>query len=312
MQLFVATASGNQALAFAVSAGPQAFSLRGAVELFPLRRFGGRALLEIRGTAYYDSGVAKLRWVPIVQQPRARYRESAELITRVLDGRELQCVWDRVMLDACIPADSRIEVWCRASDERVGDYEVIGGWMAQPQAYLRGDGAELPWLRAEAVRGTQRESGTGTWELLLQNARGRYLQLKLRLSGNGTVTPWVRALSAWYPRFSYPQRFLPAVYREDPFAGSFIDRFLANMEGINTVLEGRIVQAQALLDARTAPAESFDDDCLLLARLEVPIVWVGGSPIGAWQVDGIAGDIVIDESRRPVLAHMRLLQEWML
>ena len=153
-------------------------------------------------------------------------------------------MWDRVMLDACIPADSRIEVWCRAADERVpmassstgdanGD-EVLGGWTAQPRPYLRADGAELPWLRAEAVRVTRREAGTGTWELLLQNARGRYLQLRLRLSGNGTVTPWVRALRAWYPRFSYPQRFLPAVYREDPFAGSFIDRFLANMEGINT------------------------------------------------------------------------------
>ena len=57
---------------------------------------------------------------------------------------------------------------------------------------------------------------------------------------------------------------------------------------------------------------SADDDCILLARLEVPIVFVGGSPTGAWQVDGIAVDIVVDESRRPVLVHMRLLQEWML
>lgn len=59
-------------------------------------------------------------------------------------------------------------------------------------------------------------------------------------------------------------------------------------------------------------ASSVDDDCILLARLEVPIVWVGESPTGTWQVDGIAVDIVVDESRRPVLAHMRLLQEWML
>ena len=54
------------------------------------------------------------------------------------------------------------------------------------------------------------------------------------------------------------------------------------------------------------------DDCVLLARLEVPIVWVGGSPTGAWQVDGSAAQIVVDQSRRPYLAHMRLLQEWLL
>jgi len=267
VQLFVATASGNQALAFVISAGTQAFALRGAVELFPLRRFGGRALLDVRGGAWYDSGVASLRWVPIVQQPRARYGESAELITPVFDGLELQCVWDRVMLDACITADARVEVWCRASDERVrvdgappdaaDAWEVVGAWHAQPLPYLRADGAELPWLRAEAARRTRRETGTGTWELLLQNVRGRYLQLRLRLSGNGTATPWLRALRVWYPRFSYAQRFLPAVFREDAVAGDFLERFLANPEGINTGLEGRIAQIQALFDPRCAPAESL-------------------------------------------------------
>ena len=95
-------------------------------------------------------------------------------------------------------------------------------------------------------------------ELLLQNMRGRYLQVKLRFSGNGMVTPRLRALRAWYPRFSYPQRFLPAVYREDPAAGDFLERFLANMEGINTQIEDRIVQIQALFDPRSAPAETLE------------------------------------------------------
>ncbi|MGC2775398.1 MAG: hypothetical protein WA418_07125 [Bradyrhizobium sp.] len=59
-------------------------------------------------------------------------------------------------------------------------------------------------------------------------------------------------------------------------------------------------------------ARAAEDDCVLLARLEVPIVWVGGSPTGAWQVDGSAAAVVVDESRRPYLAHMRLLEEWLL
>jgi hypothetical protein len=41
-------------------------------------------------------------------------------------------------------------------------------------------------------------------------------------------------------------------------------------------------------------------------------VWIGGSPTGAWQVDGKARDVVVDESRRPFLAHLQLLQEWLL
>jgi hypothetical protein len=55
-----------------------------------------------------------------------------------------------------------------------------------------------------------------------------------------------------------------------------------------------------------------DADCVLLTRLDVPVVWVGGSPTGAWQVDGHAASIIVDESRRPYLVHMRLLQEWLL
>ncbi len=53
------------------------------------------------------------------------------------------------------------------------------------------------------------------------------------------------------------------------------------------------------------------DDCVLLARLEVPIIWVG-SPKGVWQVDGDATAVVIDESRRPIVVHARLEQEWLL
>jgi hypothetical protein len=57
-------------------------------------------------------------------------------------------------------------------------------------------------------------------------------------------------------------------------------------------------------------ASKPDDDCVLLAGLQVPIVWVGGSPSGVWQVAGNAASIAIDERRRPYLAHQRLLQEW--
>src|SRR5262249_50383286 len=135
--------------------------------------------------------------------------------------------------------------------------EVVGAWIAQPLFYLRRDGNELPWLSTRAARRTKRKNGTGTWELLLQGVRGRYLQLRLRLGGNGTATPRLRALRAWYPRFSYAQRFLPAVYREEPVAADFVDRFLANFEGINTTIEERIVQVQALFDPRCAPDESL-------------------------------------------------------
>ena len=266
-QLLVAAATGSQVLAFSIGSDPEAFSLHKSTELFPLRRFGGRGLLAVQGAAFYDSGAASPRWVPVVQEPRVRYQGRAQLITPIFDGIELQCVWDRVILDACIPSGAEVEVWCRASDERapintaitgpvLGD-EVIGGWTLQPRPYLRADGSEIPWLDTDRAQATQPMAGSGSWELLLQNARGRYIQLKLSLNGGGALTPWLRALRVWYPRFSYSQRFLPAVWREEPAQADFIERFLANFEGFNTTSEGRIVQVQALFDPRTAPAEAL-------------------------------------------------------
>jgi len=56
-----------------------------------------------------------------------------------------------------------------------------------------------------------------------------------------------------------------------------------------------------------------DQDCVLLARLEFDVDWEGGSPTGAYVVAGSpAGVVLVDESTRPFLVHLRMLQEWMM
>src|SRR5205814_8561541 len=112
--------------------------------------------------------------------------------------------------------------------------------------YLRGDSSEL--LFQENVGG----EGNGTWELLFHAAIGRYLQLKIQLIGNGRSTPRLRAMRIYYPRFSYLEHYLPAVYREDSQSASFLDRFLANLEGLYTTLEDKIAAVQMLFDPRSA------------------------------------------------------------
>lgn len=61
---------------------------------------------------------------------------------------------------------------------------------------------------------------------------------------------------------------------------------------------------------RCQQAQQADADCVLLARVELDVTWVGGSPTGAWQVDSTPDAVRIDESTRPVLASQRFLQEW--
>jgi phage tail-like protein len=149
-------------------------------------------------------------------------------------------------------------VQARASD----DPALLGQspWLPQPVPYSRSDGAELawydPWADQRAPDGSL-PAGSGTFELAFQQVTGRYLQVQLTLQGGGRSSPAVRSLRAWYPRFSYPQHYLPAVYLEDAAPYGFLERFLANFEGSYTVTEERIEHSSLLLDARTVPADSL-------------------------------------------------------
>lgn len=259
--LFIASAEGNQAFAYKIEVDASGLRLAPSLDFYPMRRFGGKGLVlvpELLGKArvFYDFGAG---WVPLVEQRRARYDEAAELVTPVFDSTELECVWHRLMLDACIPPGTNVAVLSRAADESDGK-TLDAVWREEPAPYLRGTGSELPWAgnwpgrRANAPLG----DGEGTWELLFQHARGRYLQLKLVLQGDGRSTPRLRALRAWYPRFSFLERYLPAVYRESTESASFFERFLANFEGTFTTIEDRIAAVQALFDVRSAPADALD------------------------------------------------------
>lgn len=289
-RLYVVAADGNQSYAFRVCLRDEKLELQPIEEYLPMRLFGGKALAGTPDGAYYDFAED---WIPLIQQRRPRYVPEATLETPLktalkkpfFDSGEPDCVWHRIMLDAHIPPDTSIEIWSRAANEEI-DLPLLP-WQREPAPYLRGDGSEIPFLRATqstACVGVQnRKIGAGTWELLFQRARGRYLQLRIRLKGDERSTPRLRALRAYYPRFSYLSNYLPGVYREDAQSASFLDRFLSNVEGLYTSLEDKIAAAQILFDVRSAPPDVLD--------------WLAG-----WF--GVALDPSWDEARRRMfIAH---------
>ncbi|MBZ5524721.1 MAG: beta-galactosidase [Acidobacteriia bacterium] len=257
--LFVVGIDGEQVFEFAVKL-QQAAWLEITRRYLPMRRFGGKALAAGSGNVYYDF---EDRWAQLAEQERARYAPQATFILPAsgpssteppaFDGRDLGCVWHRILMEACIPPGAQIAVESRAADQT--SLLPAAPWQPEPLPYLRSDGAELAFYRTPL---SGQPDHAGTWELLFQNARGRYLQLQVTFTGTGRNTPRLHALRAYYPRFSYLRQYLPAVYRDDALSASFLDRYLANVEGFYTVLEGRIEQVQALFDVRTVPAEYLD------------------------------------------------------
>lgn len=289
-RLYVVAADGNQSYAFRLCLRNEKVELQPIAEYLPMRLFGGKALVGTPAGAYYDFAED---WIPLVQQRRPRYVPEATLETPLktaldkpyFDSGEPDCVWHRIMLDAHIPPDTTIEIWSRAANEEI-DLPLLP-WQREPTPYLRGDGSELPFLRSSqstTCAGVQKQKiGAGTWELLFQRARGRFLQLQIRLKGDERNTPRLRALRAYFPRFSYLSNYLPGVYREDQQSASFLERFLSNVEGLYTTLEDKIAAAQILFDVRSAPREVLD--------------WLAG-----WF--GVALDPSWDEARRRMfIAH---------
>jgi phage tail-like protein len=268
--VFVVSRDGNQAHALTITTDGSTVTLTLVPQYFPMRLFGGKGLVAAGGDAYYDFNRT---WIPLITQSRPRYGVEGSVVITNLDGHEPDCVWHRVLIDGSIPSDASVECWSRAANS--ANELATAPWQPEPRPYLRSR-SELPF--APPVSG----DGAGTWELLLQHARGQWLDLRLSLTGKGRSTPRFRSVRVYYPRFSYLQ-YLPAVYREDVDSAGFLDRFLANVEGTLTSIEDRIAASQALIDVRSAPPEA----------LEWLASWVGLALDSTWD----------DRKRRLLLQH---------
>lgn len=274
--LYLVQRDGNQAMAWQLRLNDSPPDIDLQATYLPMHYHGGRALLAGAAGLLYDVSAsaapapgadldATVRWATLYAIDQPKYARDATLDTPVLDGKTRGCVWHRVFLDACIPSDTHVRVWTRAHDDR--DLLATVGYTPEPDLVLRRDDGELPFYRpallhkaAAAGQDLQVLADSGVWELLIQNAHGRYAQVRLELAGNGRVTPAIETLRVYYPRFSYPERYLPAIYRDpaDADAAAFLERLLANSEGFYSEIEGKMRDVSTLFDARSAPGEALD------------------------------------------------------
>ena len=269
--LYAAERFGRQSLGFSLTLDPS-LSLTLTPAYLPMHRFGGRALVacsgnsgaavsyDVIGTA--DGKDTAVRWARLQAVDQPAHAAAATLETPVLDGVARDCLWDAVFLDACIPPGCDVSL--AASVDNDPALAALGPFVPQPDLYLRQatasgavSGAEIPYYDPFADSDPQ-PGVLGTWEVLLQQLRGRYLKLQLQISGNRRATPQLQALRVYYPRFSYARRYLPAVYQEDAVSASFVERLLANPKGFYTDIEGKIRNVGVLFDPRSAPKEALD------------------------------------------------------
>ncbi len=266
--LYVADAQGKQVVAYTLD--PATGEVHAQDDFLPLRRWPGRALIGAEEQVWYDCDqTADTRWLSLQVFTACRFDTTATLETpRDFDDPDVQgapfdsrtpgCVWHRLLLDAHLPTGTSLAIRARASDDAATLPTLA--WLDQPAPYLRSGGSELPYADPWADwRGDVRDpvplpDGMGTHELLFQRVTGRYLQLQVTVTGPARSTPLLRSLRAWFPRFSYVEHYLPVVYAEHDLPDRFLERWLANPEGLFTTLEERIEHSHVLLDPRTTQA----------------------------------------------------------
>lgn len=179
-----------------------------------------------------------------VSEPE-KYQRRGQLLTRAIDSGVPRCRWHRVRLDADLPPGTGVEVAISTSETDApgeqGDPSLESGW----ESFPAGVPNHADWQKAPA----------GALDFLLNGQPpGRYLFVRLRLTGDGRSTPRVRRVRLDFPRATSLD-LLPAVYRENPDAEDFGERFLSLFDSALADLDSAIERYPALLDPQGVPEE---------------------------------------------------------
>ncbi|WP_275560172.1 phage tail protein I [Streptomyces sp. 5-6(2022)] len=150
------------------------------------------------------------------------YVTSGSYLTTLIDSGISRCRWHRVRLDADVPAGTAAAVEIVVSED--GRYDE-SDWQA---------------------------SAPGVTDFLVDQPPGRFLRLRLRLSGDGGSTPVLRRIRLDFPRVTSAD-LLPPAFRADPAADDFTERFLSLFDATLAQLDRVIERYPSLLDPAGVP-----------------------------------------------------------
>ena len=258
-QVVVAGPAGGDLLVFSVGDAPA-----GAVT----------AAVPLAGQSYDGRGIGRTpdgrigfwtsRGFRVARGYRLRYPDHGISESFALDSHTPRQVWGRIFVEACVPPGTRLEVGYASLDELPTLASVDGASSGSPSAaappsvdadldrayplHRRETGRELPWT--PLPRGDRYE----VYEGPVLSRPGRYMFVRLHLSGTATQTPRIRAARIECDSHDLLGR-LPRLYREDPVAESMLRRYLAVIDGMLREVEWRALERDRILDPWGAPAE---------------------------------------------------------
>jgi phage tail-like protein len=150
--------------------------------------------------------------------------------TSPLDSGVPRCSWHRVRVTLDLPPRTGVTISLATAED--------------PAAPV----ADEDWQHVD--------DPTAIGDFLVDQPPGRYLHLRLDLRGDGLATPAIHRIRIDFPRSTSATR-LPGVFREDPVAADFLDRFIATFDASIEDIDRIITRFPALLDPASSPAEAL-------------------------------------------------------
>lgn len=203
---------------------------------------------------------------------QARFFQDAKFnLRKLLDSGIPDTQWHKIILQACIPRGCRVNVMVHCSDTQ--DESEDKQFFQQHKPLWRSLNSELPFHNDW---GEPKKNERGVFEVLLQRPggevrelRGRYLQLRLEMSGDGRSSPAIHAIRVYYPRLCWQENFLPQHFHQqksvDKEAGTEIEisangadirqRIFASLESMLAPIEDRIAASEYLFDPQVSPRQ---------------------------------------------------------
>ena len=172
----------------------------------------------------------------------ATVQTAGQLLTTAIDSGQPRCRWHRVRVDADIPAGTSVLAAVATSEEPTPPGTTAGP--AGADGYPAGPPNPGDW----------QDAGAASADFLIDQAPGRYLYLRLRLTGDGTATPVVHRIRLDFPRVTSADQ-LPAVYTQDPAAADFTERFLSLFDAAFEEADRAVDRYPALLEPGGVPDE---------------------------------------------------------
>lgn len=169
-------------------------------------------------------------------EPAASYAKSGTYLAGPLDSKTYQCVWHRVLLNGMVPLGAAVRVDTFTSEAAKTTAEV----------------QSLPASRW-ATGLTDTDTSLCEWDCMILSPPGRYLWLRLTLTGDGAESASIEQVRVYYPRNS-SLRFLPPVYGADAVSADFLGRFLSIFDTLYGKVSERVTDIARYFDPMSTPA----------------------------------------------------------